>query len=94
MSDSFSVKLGRVVSTPKGFAVVRLEAEPKLFRQGATVVTGTGDRVGLASDIIGNVTSPYAVVKLYRNLSVKEGEELYMIVPARRGRRHHHGRRW
>ena len=87
-------RIGRVVSAPKGFAVVSMEGlQVKDVRQGLPVVDKDGVRVGYASDVIGNVRAPYVVVRVDPGAKVEVGEELFLVVQERRGRGRRRGRR-
>ncbi len=84
-------RIGKVVSLPKGFATVELEGlDPRAYRYGLPVLDSKGARVGIASDVIGSVAHPYAVVRLSPGAMVSIGDELFLQVPEgrrRRGRR-------
>ena len=63
-------RLGRVINlTPSQNLVVKAEKAPKI---GSAVVDGTLRTIGKVFDVIGPVTSPYAVVRTV----VKEPEKL------------------
>ncbi|MFP3172349.1 MAG: hypothetical protein RXQ79_04825 [Acidilobus sp.] len=86
----YVLKAGKVLSVVNGLAVLKPALDVKSFRQGLPLVNASGRRVGSANDVIGNVNSPYLLVKLRPGAAVAHGEELYLIVtPPRRGRRHH-----
>jgi RNA-binding protein len=77
-------RLGRVLNvTPSKNLVVKLDKVPKM---GAAVIDENLKVVGKIFDIIGPVTSPYAVIKP----SVKDSEKLankqLYILPSRRER--------
>jgi RNA-binding protein len=77
-------RLGRVLNvTPSKNLVVKLDKAPKM---GAAVIDENLKVVGKIFDIIGPVTSPYAVIKP----SVKDSEKLankqLYILPLRRER--------
>lgn len=86
------LRIGKVSGIVGGLAVIRTDMDVRKFRQGAPVVNSERRLVGSAADIIGNVNSPYLLVKLSPGASVKEGDELFLIFspPRRRG---HHRRR-
>jgi RNA-binding protein len=72
-------RLGRVSSlTPSQNIVVKLDKTPKI---GAPVVDENLKTVGKVFDIIGPVSSPYAVVKpTVRELDKLAGKQLYMLL--------------
>ena len=77
-------RLGRVLSvTPSQNLVLKIENPPKL---GAAVIDENLKVVGRIFDIIGPVSSPYAVVKP----SIKDPEKLankqLYVSPSKRGR--------
>ncbi len=71
-------RLGRVVNvTPSQNVVVKTEKTPKI---GFNVVDETLQPVGKVFDIIGPVTSPYAVVKLtVREPTRLANKQLYVL---------------
>ncbi|MGC9072318.1 MAG: H/ACA ribonucleoprotein complex subunit GAR1 [Acidilobus sp.] len=87
------LKLGAIRSMPRGALVVRPgEFDLKRFKRGLLILQRDGRRVGVTYDIIGNVNSPYVVVKLDPGAEVSPGEELFVSIPSRppalrRGRR-------
>lgn len=83
------IRLGEVRSTPKGLAVVRVgQFDPKRFRRGLPVVKEDGTKVGVTYDIIGNVESPYLIVRLEAGASLTPSDKLYVLIqPARPPRR-------
>ncbi|MGC9210397.1 MAG: H/ACA ribonucleoprotein complex subunit GAR1 [Acidilobus sp.] len=87
------IRLGPIRSRPRGALVVSPgELDPRRFRRGLVVVRPDGTRVGTTYDVIGNVSSPYIVVKLDQGVEVPPGQELYVVIPPapparRRGRR-------
>ena len=72
-------RLGRVSSlTPSQNIVVKLDKTPKI---GASVVDENLKTVGKVFDIIGPVSSPYAVVKpTVREPDKLAGKQLYMLL--------------
>lgn len=77
------IKLGYYLhKTPSGKLIVKISGKkpPKL---GSKVVDGRGDLLGVVTDVIGPVSSPYAVIKpLKASLSLNQFEEVY-VKPAR-----------
>jgi len=73
-------RLGRVSNlTPSQNIVVKLDKTPKI---GAPVVDENLKTVGKVFDIIGPVSSPYAVVKpTVREPDKLAGKQLYMLLP-------------
>ncbi|MEO3993430.1 MAG: Gar1/Naf1 family protein [Desulfurococcaceae archaeon TW002] len=73
------IKLGYYLhKTPSGKLIVKLSGKkpPKL---GSKVVDSRGNLVGIVTDIIGPVNSPYAVIKpLTTDLSLNQLEEVYV----------------
>lgn len=83
-------KLGTVLHrTPNGYIVARLEKEDDTLPPLNTIVYDENvNRVGVLLDIIGSVSSPYAVVKPSSpNVKVEAGTRLYYRPPTpRRGK--------
>jgi RNA-binding protein len=73
-------RLGRVVNvTPSQNVVIKTEKTPRI---GASVVDETLQTVGKVFDIIGPVTSPYAVVKpTVREPMRLVNKQLYLLPP-------------
>ncbi len=73
-------RLGRVSNlTPSQNIVVKLDKTPKI---GAPVVDENLKTVGKVFDIIGPVSSPYAIVKpTVREPDKLAGKQLYMLLP-------------
>ncbi len=73
------IKLGYYLhKTPSGKLIVKISGKnpPKL---GNKVVDGRGNLVGIVTDVIGPVNSPYAVIKpLTTDLSLNQLEEVYV----------------
>ncbi|HLN44122.1 MAG TPA: Gar1/Naf1 family protein [Candidatus Sulfotelmatobacter sp.] len=78
-------RLGRVVNvTPSQNLVVKTERAPKI---GSSVVDESLKTVGRVFDIIGPVTSPYAVVKpTIREPEKLTSKQLYLL-PSKKERR-------
>jgi RNA-binding protein len=78
-------RLGRVVNvTPSQNLVVKTERAPKI---GSSVVDESLKTVGRVFDIIGPVTSPYAVVKpTIREPEKLASKQLYLL-PSKKERR-------
>jgi rRNA processing protein Gar1 len=83
--------LGQPVSLAKtGHLVVRI-ADPNVrVRPGLKVEDADGNELGKLADIIGNVHSPYAVVRVSNLDAAKrlldEQKDAYVVIPVRRGR--------
>jgi len=79
------IKLGYYLhKTPSGKLIVKISGKkpPKL---GSKVVDSRGNLLGIVTDVIGPVSSPYAVIKpLTAALSLNQLEEVY-VKPARGG---------
>jgi RNA-binding protein len=77
-------RLGRVLNvTPSKNLVVKLEKAPKM---GAAVIDENLKVIGKIFDIIGPVTSPYAVIKpSVKDSEILANKQLY-ILPLRRER--------
>ncbi len=71
-------RLGRVVSvTPSQNVVIKTENTPKI---GSSVVDETLQTVGKVFDVIGPVTSPYAIVKpAIREPGKLANKQLYLL---------------
>ncbi|MEM4032842.1 MAG: Gar1/Naf1 family protein, partial [Zestosphaera sp.] len=73
------IKLGYYLhKTPSGKLIVKISGKnpPKL---GSKVVDSRGNLLGIVTDVIGPVSSPYAVIKpLTTNLSLSQLEEVYI----------------
>lgn len=73
------IKLGYYLhKTPSGKLIVKISSKnpPKL---GSKVVNSRGNLLGVVTDVIGPVNSPYAVIKpLTNNLSLNQLEEVYV----------------
>ena len=69
--------------------------DPRRFRRGLPVVREDGTKVGVTYDIIGNVGSPYLIVRLDAGASVTPSDRLYVMIPPARptGRRRGRGLR-
>ncbi|MEB3788496.1 MAG: hypothetical protein GSR72_01215 [Desulfurococcales archaeon] len=90
------LRLGRVKTTTKtGHLVVEIEDKNLRLRLQWPVHTKDGRKVGVISDIIGNIDRPYAVVKLFeKGEGVREGDTLFTVIPERKRRgAKRHGRR-
>jgi RNA-binding protein len=79
-------RLGRVINvTPSQNLVIKIEKAPKI---GAAVIDESLKNIGKVFDIIGPVTSPYAVVRpAVREIEKLAGKQLYLLSSERaRGR--------
>jgi RNA-binding protein len=79
-------RLGRVINvTPSQNLVIKIEKAPKI---GAAVIDESLKTIGKIFDIIGPVTSPYAVVRpTVREIEKLAGKQLYLLSSERaRGR--------
>ena len=79
-------RLGRVINvTPSQNLVIKIEKAPKI---GAAVIDESLKTIGKVFDIIGPVTSPYAVVRpAVREIEKLAGKQLYLLSSERtRGR--------
>ena len=80
-------RLGRVHRKAKtGYLVVRVEDPGKRYRLGLKVVMEGGKEVGRLVDLIGNINSPYALVKLSNKELAEEVPDesvLYLVYPPR-----------
>jgi rRNA processing protein Gar1 len=76
--------LGEVTSIVKDQAVVRIRDPLKIPSIGARAVHKLSRKViGVVSDVIGPVSSPYAVIKLSKGASVAVGDEILYEVRRR-----------
>jgi len=76
--------LGEVSSVVRNQAVVRIRDPQKVPSIGARAVhRPTGRVVGVVSDVIGPVASPFAVIKLGEGVSLAEGDEILCEVRRR-----------
>lgn len=73
------IKLGYYLHrTPSGKLIVKISGKnpPRL---GSKVLDSRGNLLGVVTDVIGPVNSPYAVIKpLATNLSLNQLEEVYV----------------
>lgn len=73
------IKLGYYLhKTPSGKLVVKISGKnpPKL---GSKVVDSRGNLLGVVTDVIGPVNSPYAVIKPFAtDLNINQLEEVYV----------------
>jgi RNA-binding protein len=79
-------RLGRVINvTPSQNLVIKVEKAPKI---GAAVIDESLKNIGKVFDIIGPMTSPYAVVRpTVREIEKLAGKQLYLLSSERaRGR--------
>jgi RNA-binding protein len=79
-------RLGRVINvTPSQNLVIKIEKAPKI---GAAVIDESLKNIGKVFDIIGPMTSPYAVVRpTVREIEKLAGKQLYLLSSERaRGR--------
>ncbi|MCX8204488.1 MAG: Gar1/Naf1 family protein [Candidatus Nezhaarchaeota archaeon] len=71
-------RLGRILHILKnGLLLVKLQ-DPRPPLIGSNVLSRDGEVVGVVRDVIGNVSSPYVVVKPLRKPSRKLVAELYI----------------
>jgi rRNA processing protein Gar1 len=78
------MSLGEVASIVRGQVVVRIRDPLKIPSIGARAVhRSTGKVIGVVSDVIGPVSSPYAVVKLREEFSPGIGDEILCEVRRR-----------
>ncbi|MEB3764923.1 MAG: hypothetical protein GSR77_01990 [Desulfurococcales archaeon] len=82
------LRLGRVkTATKTGHLVVEIEDKNLRLRLQWPVHTTDGRKIGVISDIIGNIDRPYAVVKLLdKGEGVREGDTLFVVIPERKRR--------
>ena len=79
--------IGKVLHiTPSKLLVVKISDPSNIPVLGSMVVRSRGEEpLGKVIDVIGPITSPYAVVKLLREgIKVEPGIELFYIVPRRK----------
>jgi rRNA processing protein Gar1 len=76
--------LGEVTSIVRDQAVVRIRDPLKIPSIGARAIHKlSGKVIGVVNDVIGPVSSPYAVIKLSKGASVAVGDEILYEVRRR-----------